>query len=64
MKALKIIGLALAAMTLSGCAGLMGESDKEFDEGIATNSYAWNVEHRMLGEKEDDMPAMSKKIRG
>lgn len=51
-------------MTLSGCAGLMGESDKEFDEGIATNSYAWNVEHRMLGEKEDDMPAMSKKIRG
>ena len=56
MKALKIIGLALAAMTLSGCAGLMGESDKEFDEGIATNSYAWNVEHRMLGEKEDNMP--------
>lgn len=57
MKALKIIGLALAAMTLSGCAGLMGESDKEFDEGIATNSYAWNVEHRILGEKKSDMPA-------
>ena len=48
MKALKVIGLAIAATTtLTGCASLNGESDKKFDEGITTNSYAWNVKQRM-----------------
>lgn len=53
MKALKVIGLAIAAATLTGCA--TGMSDKEYDEGDNSKSYAWNVEQHMLGPRKTDM---------
>lgn len=57
MKALKVIGLAIAAATLTGCAALTGGSDQTFNQGNSANSYAWNVVQRMSsGELSSVMP--------